>query len=123
MNPTLPGLLAGLKSSAQGPIQPVNPSSQEAASMKIDPTKAGAVTRGSAGGPVRPTDPAAAASDARGDTPVLQSRSEAGSSAPFDNARVADLKRAVEEGRYQPEGGRIADALLGLEAAFSRRAG
>lgn len=123
MNPTLSGLLAGLKSPAVAPIQPANPSSQEAASMKIDPSKANAAVRGSAGGNVRPADAAAAPTDARGDAPVLTARSEAGGAAPFDSARVADLRRAVEDGRYQPDSQRIADALVGLEAALGSRLG
>lgn len=121
MNPTLSGLLAGLKSPAVTPIQPANPPSQEAASMKIDPSKANAAAPGSAGGAVRPADAAAAPSDARGDSPVLTSRSEAGGGAPFDGTRVADLRRAVEDGRYQPNSQRIADALIGLESALGSR--
>jgi flagellar biosynthesis anti-sigma factor FlgM len=121
MNPTLPGLLAGLKSAVTAPIQPASPSSQEAASMKIDPSKASVPAPGSAGGAVRPADAAAAASDARGGAPVLSSRNEAGGGAPFDSTRVADLRRAVEDGRYQPSSQRIADALIGLESALGSR--
>lgn len=123
MNPTLSGLLTGLKSHAVAPIQPANPSSQEAASMKIDPSKVNAAVRGSAGGVVRPADAAASPSDARGDTPVLTARSDAGGAAPFDSARVAELRRAVEDGRYQPDSQRIADALVGLETALGSRPG
>ena len=35
---------------------------------------------------------------------------------PETTSRVATLREAVAEGRYQPDGGAIADALIALES-------
>lgn len=37
-----------------------------------------------------------------------------------DSARVADIQRAIADGSYQIDAGKIADKLLDFEAAFTR---
>jgi negative regulator of flagellin synthesis FlgM len=38
----------------------------------------------------------------------------------IDNGRVADVQRAIADGSYEINAGKIADKLLDLEAAFSK---
>ncbi len=38
-----------------------------------------------------------------------------GASAPVDTARVAELREAIAEGRYQVDAARVAERLFGLE--------
>lgn len=118
MNPlTIGNLVASLKSASSVPITPANPSSQDAAAMKIDPARTAGAARGVAsGGEVRRPESAGAPADPPADSPVLRSRADAGGPQPFDSARVATLREAVAEGRYQPDGGAIADALIALES-------
>jgi len=116
MNPINPGN-GFLKLSGQGSINPASPSTNESAAMKIDSSTAAAATRAAAaGGEVRKADAAAAPNDAKGDSAVLASRAQTDAPPPFDNQRVAELRAQVAEGRYQPSGERIADAMLALES-------
>lgn len=116
MNPIVPGH-AWLKFSGQASITPASSSNNESAAMKIESSNALAATRAAAaGGEVRKADATAAPNDAKGDSAVLASRAQTNAPPPFDSQRVAELRAQVAEGRYQPSGERIADAMIALEA-------
>lgn len=116
MNPISPGN-GLLKLFGQGSINTASPSTNESAAMKIDSSTAISATKAAAaGGEVRKADAAAAPTDTKGDSAVLASRAQTDAPQPFDSQRVAELRAQVAEGRYQPSGEKIADAMLALEA-------
>lgn len=118
MNPISAAYSGVFKSSANAPITGQPPKTPDAA-MKIAPTSTEAPTRTAAGGAVRSADPVNATADARADSTVLHARPDHGSGVPFDSTRVAELRTAVSEGRYQPSAANIADALIGMDRAFA----
>jgi negative regulator of flagellin synthesis FlgM len=66
-------------------------------------------SRGVMGESVTLTETAKTLSAARGDA----------QEAPVDNARVADIKAALAEGRYEIDNQRLAQRMLAFEGAFS----
>jgi negative regulator of flagellin synthesis FlgM len=67
-----------------------------------------------AASPVRSAEPVRpVASDTAGtDAPALSLTTTAGASAPVDADRVAEIRRAIEDGRYPVLPTRIADAMI-----------
>lgn len=86
--------------------------------MKIDASRTSSTSTTAASQKIRPQDatsPAATvspAADASVTTHLQKTGGPSSAEAPFDNQRVAEIRQAIAEGRFQINADKIADRLI-----------